>query len=86
MSDSIYSTYNNLDNICHGYTYMSGTSMAAPFVSGVAGLLLNVAPKISAADVTKALMMSADDLGSPGKDIELGYGGVNAMKAFESAC
>src|SRR5690606_41041254 len=31
--DLIYSTYHELDNVYGGYTYMSGTSMAAPFVS-----------------------------------------------------
>lgn len=82
--DVIYSTYNNLHNIYHGYTYMSGTSMAAPFVSGVAGLLLSVAPKLSADDVTQALILGVDDLGRPGKDKQFGYGRVNALKSLRA--
>jgi subtilisin family serine protease len=82
--DVIYSTFNNLHNIYHGYTYMSGTSMAAPFVSGVAGLLLSVAPKLSATDVTEALILGAEDLGRRGKDSQFGYGRVNAMKSLRA--
>jgi subtilisin family serine protease len=82
--DLIYSTYHDLNNIYHGYTYMSGTSMAAPFVSGVAGLLLSIAPELSAKDVTDALIFGADDLGPAGKDVDFGNGRVNAMGALKS--
>lgn len=80
----IYSTYHNLNNIYHGYTYMSGTSMATPFVSGVAGLILSVAPELSADEVTQALILGADDLGVAGWDDDFGNGRVNAMGALES--
>jgi thermitase len=80
----IYSTYYNLDNIYHGYTYMSGTSMAAPFVSGVAGLILSVAPALGAEDATEALMLGAMDLGPEGKDDEFGNGRVNAWGALQA--
>ena len=80
----IYSTYHNLNNIYHGYTYMSGTSMATPFVSGVAGLVLSVAPELSADDVTQALILGVDDLGPEGRDDNFGYGRVNAMGALRS--
>jgi subtilisin family serine protease len=80
--ESIYSTYHNMQNAYHGYTYMSGTSMAAPFVSGVAGLLLSVAPKIHAEDVAEALILGAVDLGKPGKDDRFANGRVNAMGAL----
>jgi subtilisin family serine protease len=78
----IYSTYFDLNNLYHGYTYMNGTSMAAPFVSGVAGLLLSIAPNLSAGDVLEAMILGADDLGPTGRDADFGYGRVNAMGAL----
>ena len=82
--DLIYSTYHDLDNIYRGYTYMSGTSMAAPFVSGVAGLLLSVAPTLNAEDVTIAMTLGADDLGQVGWDADFVFCRVNAMGALMS--
>jgi cell wall-associated protease len=73
-----------LENIYRGYTYMSGTSMAAPFVSGIAGLLLSVAPNLSAEQVTDAMILGAEDLGTVGWDAEFGHGRVNAMGALMS--
>ena len=80
----IYSTYYDLNNIYHGYTYMSGTSMAAPFVSGVAGLLLSADGNLTAQQVTDAMLTSAEDLGAAGWDADFGYGEVNAMAALMS--
>jgi thermitase len=80
--DIIYSTFHDLNNIYQGYTYMTGTSMAAPFVSGVAGLLMSVKPSLTASQVTEAMLVGADDLGPTGWDAEFGYGRVNAMNAL----
>jgi subtilisin family serine protease len=80
----IYSTYHDLNNAYFGYTYMSGTSMAAPFVSGVAGLLLSVEPSLNVEEVTEALILGADDLGAEGRDDLYGYGRVNALGALMS--
>ncbi len=43
------------DRICHEYGLTFGTSMAAPFVSGLVGLLRSLEPTISTADVVKRI-------------------------------
>ena len=78
----IYSAYNDMDNLYHGYTYMSGTSMATPFVSGVAGLLLSANHGLTAQQVTDAMIVGAEDLGAAGWDAEFGYGRVSALGAL----
>lgn len=45
-----------------GYNYMSGTSMAAPHVSGAAALLWGVHPELSYAEVRDALLLSVDQV------------------------
>ena len=70
--------------VINSYTYesqgWSGTSMAAPFVSGVAGLVWSVNPSLGYAQVKDAILNSADKkLSLPGKT---GTGGrVNASAA-----
>lgn len=65
-------------------TYMteSGTSMAAPIVSGVSALILSKNPFLSPAEVTDILQKSSSDLGTKGWDRYYGYGRVNAYKAL----
>ena len=63
------------------YSYKSGTSMAAPFVAGVAALTWSVYPQLSRDDLRIYLHERADDLGDPGFDIYYGYGRINARKA-----
>lgn len=66
------------------YGYMSGTSMAAPQVTGVAALVWSKFPQETRDDVRARLRDTADDLGEPGFDVYYGYGRVNARKALES--
>ncbi len=46
------------------YAYMSGTSMSAPHVAGMAGLIKSFQPNISAADLEELIRDSAHNLGS----------------------
>jgi subtilisin family serine protease len=67
------------------YGAISGTSMAAPFVTGLAGLIRSKYPGLSNVDVKRAIEMSSDDLGKPGFDPEFGFGRVNVAKALSRA-
>lgn len=53
---------------------MSGTSMAAPFVSGSLVLLKQAYPDESFSDARKRLHRNAQDLGTAGRDSSYGYG------------
>ncbi len=66
-----------------GYSRASGTSMAAPHVSGLAALILAQNAGYSNEDVRQALRVSATDLGAPGYDLSYGYGRINAAAALE---
>jgi subtilisin family serine protease len=66
------------------YYRASGTSFAAPLVTGVASLMLAKNPNLTAEQVKRMLMMSADDVEGPGWDQLTGYGIVNARKALEA--
>ncbi|MFY2556872.1 S8 family serine peptidase [Corallococcus terminator] len=66
------------------YAYMSGTSMATPYVSGVAALLFSARPTATPAEVKAALLSSAKDLGPGGFDEQYGHGLVQARRALEA--
>jgi len=76
----VYSLYSN-----SSYTYMSGTSMAAPHVAAVAGLLLSQNPAYTDADLRALLQNNADDLGAPGFDPYFGWGRLNAYRALTNS-
>jgi subtilisin family serine protease len=54
---SVYSTY-----LGDGYATLSGTSMATPFVSGLAALLFGQTPSRTIADVKTTLATKADKI------------------------
>ncbi|MCB2203873.1 S8 family serine peptidase [bacterium] len=65
------------------YMFSTGTSMAAPLVSGLAALVKSEHPDWDATAICEKLKDSADDLGLPGKDGEFGYGRINAELALK---
>jgi serine protease AprX len=68
-----------------GYIRYSGTSMAAPFVAGVAALVLTANPSLSPAEVKETLMRTAVDFGLPGRDNDYGAGRLDAYRAVSAA-
>ncbi len=67
------------------YAQSQGTSMAAPQVAGVAALLIARNWGLSATEVRAVLDASAIDMGVAGRDIQYGYGFVNAKRAVDLA-
>lgn len=67
------------------YRQLSGTSMAAPFVSGTAALLKSYNGDLTHVDLRALLESSADDLGDPGWDPFYGHGRLNAYQALLAA-
>ncbi len=82
--EEIYSTY---WDPYKGSTYReeSGTSMAAPMVTGLAALLLSKNPRLSADDVREIIEASATDLGEPGWDPKYGHGRIDVYKALNTS-
>lgn len=74
---NIYST--NLNN---SYALASGTSMAAPHVSGLASLLKGYNINLDNDDIEWIIRYSADDVDNPGFDNNTGYGRINAKRAL----
>lgn len=66
------------------YQMMSGTSMASPFVAGLAALVLREAPQLSAYQVRSIVMSSVDPIAGLNGKIATG-GRVNALKAIQMA-
>ncbi|MBN1209153.1 MAG: S8 family serine peptidase [Myxococcaceae bacterium] len=66
------------------YALASGTSMAAPHVTGAAALVWSTRPDtLTAAQVRELLESTAKDLGAPGRDWDHGYGLVRASAAIQ---
>jgi len=71
----IYSAY-----LGGGYRYLQGTSMAAPQVTGTAGIVASVTGLTG--DALRArLEGTVDDLGAPGYDTIFGWGRLNTYRA-----
>lgn len=64
------------------YSYLSGTSMACPHVSGALLLLREAFPEASAYELKYALYITASDLGEEGEDNTYGRGMIDVLEAF----
>ncbi|MEO1263185.1 MAG: S8 family peptidase [Bacteroidota bacterium] len=75
-------------NILHEYSNYSGTSCAAPHVSGTAALLLASNGGMGPDDVERVLELTADDItlapAAQGVDAHTGYGRINACRALRA--
>ncbi|MCY7315683.1 MAG: S8 family serine peptidase [Rubrivivax sp.] len=88
--DGVYSdvgTFDAAGRRVPNFGPQQGTSMASPHVAGVLALMRYVNPALTVAQVDALLAQGAlsDDLGTPGRDIDYGFGLVNAAKAVEAA-
>ncbi len=80
--------YDAVVSSCRGTTtrnvcWASGTSMAAPAVSGVAALIVGRFGSMNPDALANRLASSADDLGAAGTDPIYGRGRVNALRAVQ---
>jgi subtilisin family serine protease len=60
------------------YYRASGTSMAAPHVSGLAALVVSIRPDLTNEEIRQAIRIGSDDLGIDGRDDFFGDGRINA--------
>jgi thermitase len=67
------------------YSFASGTSIAAPHVSGLAGLIYSANPGLSNQQVVDIIQNSAIDLGTVGRDDQFGYGRIAIDRALQMA-
>jgi thermitase len=76
----IYSVGYDADD---SYIDMSGTSMAAPFVTGTVAYLLTFNPTLKPDQIKTILESTANDMGAAGWDEDTGYGQVDVKKAAD---
>ncbi|MEH7442102.1 S8 family peptidase [Bacillus sp. JJ1122] len=67
------------------YASLSGTSMAAPHVAGLAALIKSANPELTNTQVIDIIKNSAIDLGEKGKDINFGNGLIDVNSALQQA-
>lgn len=77
FGEFIYSTYLN-----DSYAFLSGTSMAAPYVTAVFALYKEAYPHLTNNELRKLLQRKAVDLGVTGRDEYYGFGFLNSSIDF----
>jgi subtilisin family serine protease len=81
----IWSSVGNGHNTAANYGYLSGTSMATPYVSGVAAVIKGQSPFLTASEVADIIFETTDDMGATGIDPVYGRGAVDITKAMSPA-
>ncbi len=71
------------DAIGSDYAFLSGTSMAAPHVSGAVAVLMDMFPNLNSEEVVDILLSTSTDLGAEGVDEIYGHGLVNLEAATQ---
>jgi serine protease len=88
--DNVYSdvaTFDTAGRRQPAFGGMQGTSMASPHVAGVMALMRFVNPNLTVTQVDSLIAAGSltDELGTPGRDIDYGFGLINARKAVDAA-
>ncbi|HEY1630338.1 MAG TPA: S8 family peptidase [Rhizomicrobium sp.] len=81
----MWSSVGNSTHSAPDYGYLSGTSMATPYVSGVAAVIKGASPFLTAEEVADIIFNSTDDMGAAGIDPVYGRGAVDITKAMSPA-
>ncbi len=87
-ANDIYSTTPNYafvleaNGVSRNYGYLAGTSMSAPFVTGLAALILSVNPTLTPSNIRNFIQQNAEDKGTAGFDNYYGYGRINSLRAL----
>jgi subtilisin family serine protease len=82
---SIWSTVGNgTANTAASYGYLSGTSMATPFVSGVAAVIKGNWSFLTSSEIADIIFSTAIDLGAAGVDPVYGRGAVDITAALSA--
>lgn len=75
--------YEGIDN-GKPYAYWSGTSMACPYVSALAALILEKYPSATPYQVRKIIESTAIDIDAPGYDTASGFGRISPVDALNA--
>jgi subtilisin family serine protease len=67
------------------YSSANGTSFSSPITSGVVALMAAANSQLTNTQLVDLLLRNADDIASPGVDVDSGYGRVNANRAVVAA-
>ncbi len=78
-------TYILTTNRGGGYGQWQGTSFSSPVVAGAVATVMASNPALPNTQVENALLSTATDLGSAGKDVFFGWGRVNVAAAAQAA-
>ncbi|WP_297421407.1 S8 family peptidase [Clostridium sp.] len=72
-----------LSTVPGGYEAWDGTSMAAPVVTGIAAMVKAEDPNLSPSKIEEVLDSTTKDIMSKGKDVQTGYGLIDAYNAIK---